>query len=209
MDQPRPWYQRNYFLLPLCTVLLIASYLVYQELRPTISQYQDSIRSTNQSAQPNIAESPKASNPEKAKEDNTQTYSRPKTFLNNLPLTQSATCYFESVTSTTFENPDDPFADIEKRLITFSNEKQSKPNIVAFVDLDTPNPKLTANQGQGELLKIVDTPEIVTLIEKAPVTTGDNVIVYTIYKTDGVATWTKQYKLLTTPYALLSMGYCE
>lgn len=205
MDQREPWHKQPRFLIPIgIVVITAAAFLAYQYRSSNNQDVRQIVNSTGNQSQKTI---PIEQSAESTESD--YIYERPSNFLNSLPITQSATCYFGTVSSTTFENKDDPFADIDARRIIFNTEEQSKPTVVAFVDLDTPTPKLTANMGQAELVKIVDTSEIVTLIEKAPIVTGDNVIVYTIHKNEGVATWTKQYKLITTPYALVSMGYCE
>jgi len=139
----------------------------------------------------------------------TFTYPRPKANSYNIPITQSATCYFQRFSSVQFKDPNDSFAKDETKKIIYNSSEDSKPNIIAFVDLDTENPKLTANGGQGELVKIIDNDAMVAMIEKSPLQIGANTIVYTIYKKEGIATWTKQYMLLTTPYAHVAMGYCE
>ncbi len=136
-------------------------------------------------------------------------YSRPQTTLTNLPINQSTTCSFERVVTTSFENPEDPFAEDKDREIYYSNDKQSNPIITSFVDLDTDYPKMTANNGQSALVKVIDNADIVTLVDDTVINTGDNLIIYTIHKKYGVASWTKQYSLLSTPLALVSMGYCN
>lgn len=139
----------------------------------------------------------------------TFSYTRPKPNGYNIPITQSATCYFQRFSSVKFKDPEDPFAASDTKKIIYESSEDSKPNIVAFVDLDKESPKLTANGGQGELLKVIDNDEMVTMIEKSPLQIGANTIVYTVYKKEAVATWTKQYSLLTIPYAHVAMGYCE
>lgn len=136
-------------------------------------------------------------------------YTRPKSNGYNVPITLSATCYFQRFSSVKYKDPENSFAASDTKKIIYESSEDSKPNIVAFVDLDKESPKLTANGGQGELLKVIDNDEMVAMVEKSPLQIGANTIVYTIYKKEAVATWTKQYSLLTIPYAHVAMGYCE
>ncbi len=128
-------------------------------------------------------------------------YSRPSNVLGTkIPITQSTTCNFTQVDSTVYKD--------DEKQIEFTSNKESSPNVVAFSNLDTDVPMMVGNAGQAQLTKIINSDDIVTLIENDTIA-SDNMIAYTIFKKYGVAIWTKQYQLLSYPYGLLSMGYCQ
>ena len=136
------------------------------------------------------------------------------TILTVLPITQSTTCSFNRLNEVSFSFLDkdnkvslDPIGN-EKPKINYSSSAQSKALDVSFVDLDTKNPKMVANNGQDNLVKIYEDDQTLQMIEETPLNTG-NVIVYTIFKKEGIASWSKQYRFLGTPYAYMGMGYCK
>lgn len=124
-------------------------------------------------------------------------YSRPNSFSAQEVVTQSTTCSFKRVDSVSFKDK-----------ISFNSDSQDQDVTIAFLDLDTKTPKVKGNNGQANLIKVIDSENNFTLIEEEPITFG-TVNVYTIFKKERVATWTKQYELITIPYASLSMGYCD
>lgn len=138
-------------------------------------------------------------------------YSRPDSITAGKPITQSATCKFLRVQNVTLEDRDNAASELANNTnakIFFESNAQKEPNIVAFIDLDTNAPKLKGNAGQSNLIKVIDNQDTVSLIEEAPVEFG-SIIVYTIFKKERVATWSKQYKLVNIPFGLMAMGYCD
>lgn len=144
----------------------------------------------------------------------------------NLPLAQSASCNFEKDMSVTYPENITPQevakyqAEADKygatytppqtgyREIKFALNENSQPITISFTDLDTDKPKMRGNAGQDDLIKIVDTEDVVTLIEKSPLSMG-TLQSFTVFKKTGVGIWTKQYDLIGTPFGLVSMGYCD
>jgi hypothetical protein len=131
-----------------------------------------------------------------------------------LPISQFATCSFNRLNNVSFSFLDEkneisltPVGK-EKPKINYDSSVESQPNIVSFSDLDTKNPKMVANMGQDDLVKIYEDEETIHMIEKATLDSGTAVI-YTIFKKEGVAIWTKQYSFLGTPYGYMAMGYCK
>ena len=90
-------------------------------------------------------------------------------------------------------------------------QKQNKPLVFIFSDLNTEEPKIKA-VGSGDSLYeatpvvLANTPEKAVLMELTPM--EKNVFVYTIHKHTGIATWTKQYQW-NGPVATLAMGKCS
>lgn len=132
-----------------------------------------------------------------------------------LPITQSATCSFNRINGVSFEVREKenevgraPYSNEEKTRIYYDSSVESQPNTVSFIDLNTKNPKMVANIGQDELIKIYDDNEIIHMMEKVPLNTG-SINLYTIYKKEGVAIWTKQYNFLGVPIGYMAMGYCK
>jgi hypothetical protein len=118
----------------------------------------------------------------------------------NLPLTQSASCNFEKDVSV--EYPE------SSKTIRFTLNRNTQPINISFINIDTDIPIMRGNAGQDDLLKVVDNDDIVTMIEKSPLTFG-TLQSFSIFKKSGVGIWTKQYDLFGTPFGLVSMGYCD
>lgn len=143
-------------------------------------------------------------------------YEREKSSIEPLiPITKSVTCSFNRINGVSFEVREKEnevghasYSENEKAKIYYDSSVESQPNTVSFVDLDTENPKMVANIGQDELIKIYDDEEIIHMMEKSPFNLG-TVNLYTIYKKEGVAIWTKQYSLLGVPIGYMAMGYCK
>ncbi|MDO8264828.1 MAG: hypothetical protein Q7T34_00475 [Candidatus Parcubacteria bacterium] len=132
-----------------------------------------------------------------------------------LPITKSTTCSFNRINGVSFEVREKenevghvPYSEEEKAKIYYESSMESQPNIVSFIDLDTKNPKMVANIGQDELIKIYDDEEIIHMVEKIPLNSG-SINLYTIYKKDGLAIWTKQYIFINVPLGYMAMGYCK
>jgi hypothetical protein len=188
--------QKNIIIGILVVVIVVLSYMIFFEPR-----------SVN-----------KSSLEEKGSNQFIAAYDRPDSVLSgiNLPITKSATCSFNRLQSAYFEFKDNkndnagraPSSANEMAKIYFETSIESKPNISAFIDLDTDNPKMTANMGQAEMVKIIDNEDSVVLVEKDTLSSGV-LIAYTIFKKEGVGVWTKQYKLIGVPLVYSSMGYCE
>jgi hypothetical protein len=124
-------------------------------------------------------------------------YARPDSFTAGIPINQSATCTFPRVESASYQEG-----------IQFKSDKQEATISIAFIDLDTGKPKLKGNNGQSDLIKVADNEDTIAVIEESPARQG-TINVFTIFKNERVATWTKQYKLLNIPFGSLAMGYCE
>lgn len=123
----------------------------------------------------------------------------------NLPLKQSATCNFERDVSVTYPTNDDSTKDRE---IEFTLNKDEQPVSVSFINLDTEEPIMRGNGGQSDLIKVIDTDDVVTVVEKNPVSFG-TLQVFSIFKNTGIGIWSKQYDLFGTPFGLISMAYCD
>jgi Na+-transporting NADH:ubiquinone oxidoreductase subunit NqrC len=123
----------------------------------------------------------------------------------NLPLSQSASCNFDKDVSVTFPEINNQLKDKE---IRFQFNKNTSPIGISFIDLDTNKPIMRGNAGQDDLIKIIDNEDIVTVVEKDPVSFG-TLQSFSIFKKFGVAIWSKQYDLLGLPFGLISMGYCD
>jgi hypothetical protein len=131
-----------------------------------------------------------------------------------LPITQSATCTFNRLSGASFEfrEKEDTVGRAstgeEKAKIYYDSWVESQPNIVSFIDLDTKEPKMTANMGQDSLIKAYEDEEVIQMVEGNTLSTG-TMITYTIFKKDGVAIWSKQYNFLGVPVGYMGMGYCK
>jgi hypothetical protein len=132
-----------------------------------------------------------------------------------LPITQSTTCSFNRINGVSFEFREKegetgrvPRYSGDGGKIYYDSSVESQPNIASFVDLDTDNPKIAANQGQGNLIRIYEDGVTIQLIDSTPLNSG-TVIAYTIFKKEGVAIWSKQYNLFGVPYGSMAMGYCR
>jgi hypothetical protein len=107
-----------------------------------------------------------------------------------------------------YEGKDGILINPEEGKIKFESLVQRTPNIITFVDLNTVNPKIKGNNGQADLAIIYNNDDQIVLVEKdiLDVGTFHN---FTIFKKEGIAIWNKQYKLVSSPYGFVSMGYCE
>lgn len=113
-------------------------------------------------------------------------------------------CEFRVLSDFTYKNKDDAFAETDKKVF-YQTTDQEKPILLTFAGLSGENPKMKGNNGDSELIKVKDDNETIVLIERSAF--GD-LFLYTIFKKEKVAVWNKTYKLINTPYAHVSMGYC-
>ena len=113
-------------------------------------------------------------------------------------------CEFKVITNFTYNNQKDTLSDKDRK-VAYQTTEQETPILITFAGLSTDNPMMKGNNGDNQLIKIKDDNESVVLAEKSDF--GD-LFFYTIFKKEKVATWSKSYMLINTPYAHLSMGYC-
>lgn len=131
-----------------------------------------------------------------------------------LPITQSATCSFDRLNNVTYEyrsNINDVGREAdpgEVASIYYTSSIETQPNVVSFIDLDTDVPKMIANMGQDDLVKIYEDDDTIHLVEKGPIS-GGTLVIYTIFKKEGLAIWTKQYDFIGVPLGYMGMGYCK
>lgn len=117
-------------------------------------------------------------------------------------LDNSATCYFNKTASSSYYG--------FQNNIEFTNFKDQKsPNVITITGLNTTNPTAKGNNGEEALIKIFNDDSTVLLASSEALNQG-KLFSYSISKKSKVASWVKQYDILPgSPFALLSMGYCE
>lgn len=131
-----------------------------------------------------------------------------KSILDDFPITSlreagSVSCVFERTTAVSYNGSAIEYSALHK---------ESSPLSFSFVGIDTDTPTLSANGTAGTVYSanirvLSNTDEKIVLSEVTP--TEGNVFIYTIYKNNGVAIWTKQYSLMGIPAGILSMGKCS
>jgi len=137
-------------------------------------------------------------------------WNRPTFVPSNLPITKSATCKFKNELATTFEaqHIDGQQGSPEGIHYSQSNEDENEAGTVAFVDLDTKQPKVQSNGGQADLVRIGDAGEQLTLLNIGR--DGSGTELYTIFRSTGVAIYSQQKNsVLVGPLGVLEMGYCN
>lgn len=90
--------------------------------------------------------------------------------------------------------------------IKYGTEKQKNPIPLTFANLSGTNPTMKGNAGEVPIIILRNDNEVLLLAEQS--TFGD-MFLYTIFKKQKVATWQKSYLLIGSPYAMVSMGYCN
>lgn len=90
--------------------------------------------------------------------------------------------------------------------IKYQTAKQKDPIPLTFSNLSGENPVMKGNGGESPLTVLRNDDDILLLAEQSLL--GD-MFLYTIFKKQKVATWQKSYDLIGSPYALISMGYCN
>ncbi|OHA99653.1 MAG: hypothetical protein A3G47_00470 [Candidatus Zambryskibacteria bacterium RIFCSPLOWO2_12_FULL_39_45] len=113
-------------------------------------------------------------------------------------------CEFDVVSSFDYKNQKDALSE-ENRKVYYETSDSKTPNLITFAGLSTKEPKIKGNDGDSPVIMLKNDAESVVLVEQNAF--GD-MFTYTIFKQEKVAVWHKAYKLVATPYALLSMGYC-
>ncbi len=113
-------------------------------------------------------------------------------------------CEFDVTSDFIYKNAKEPTSE-ENRKVYYETSDSKTPNLITFAGLSTKEPKIKGNQGDAPLIMLKNDAESIVLVEQNSF--GD-MFTYTIFKQDKVAVWHKAYKLVTAPYALLSMGYC-
>ena len=122
-----------------------------------------------------------------------------------LPLGEDiVNCEFRAISSFVYQNKEEAWSE-ENRKVHYSISEDKEPTLVTFSGLSTKNPKIKGNLGEGPLAKIKEDDETYVLLEQN--TSGD-IFTYTIFKEEKIATWYKAYKMIGTPFGMLSMGYC-
>jgi hypothetical protein len=101
---------------------------------------------------------------------------------------------------------DESSIDSESSKIRFKVEKQKSPIQLTFANLSGANPIMKGNGGDAPITVLKNDNEMMLLVETNAF--GD-MFLYTIFKKQKVATWQKSYLLLDSPYAMVSMGYCN
>jgi hypothetical protein len=113
-------------------------------------------------------------------------------------------CEFEVISNFFYENRED-FSSKQNRKIYYETNKESKPSVITFINLNTKSPQMKGNLGSGKLVVLKNDKETIVLAEQN--TFGD-IFTYTIFKKEKIAVWQKTYKLISNPYSMNSMGYC-
>ncbi len=112
-------------------------------------------------------------------------------------------CEFKVISNFFYENKDE--ISNADRKVYYKTTEESKPILVTFAGLSTKQPKIKGNLGDAPLTMIKNDTESIVLAEQ---NAFSEMFVYTIFKQERVATWYKAYKLVSTPYGMISMGYC-
>ncbi|MEI6326804.1 MAG: hypothetical protein WCO78_01645 [Candidatus Roizmanbacteria bacterium] len=112
-------------------------------------------------------------------------------------------CEFKIVSDFSFTSKGEATGNQNSKI--YYGTKENKPMLITFASLTSDKPKIKGNNGDGPVSILNNDDETITIAEKNDL--GDTFI-YTIFKKEKVATWYKGYKLLTTPFGMLSMGYC-
>lgn len=113
-------------------------------------------------------------------------------------------CEFDVVSSFDYKNKKDAWSDKDRK-VYYETSDSKTPNLITFAGLSTKEPKIKGNNGDSPLIILKNDAESAVLVEQ---NAARDMFTYTIFKKEKVAVWHKAYKLITTPYALLSMGYC-
>jgi len=113
-------------------------------------------------------------------------------------------CEFKVISSFVYGNKKDTLSE-ENRKVYYETSEESKPNLITFAGLSTEEPKMKGNLGDTPLAVLKNDAESIVLAEQ---NAFGEMFVYTIFKKERVATWYKAYKLVATPYGMISMGYC-
>lgn len=113
-------------------------------------------------------------------------------------------CEFKVLSSFIYKNQKDSLSDVGRKVV-YETVEQETPVLLTFAGLSTENPMMKGNNGDSQLIKVKDDNESIVLAEK---NSFGELFFYTIFKKEKVAVWSKTYKLLSMPYAHLSMGYC-
>jgi len=111
-------------------------------------------------------------------------------------------CQFDTTASFSREGNDQ---DVSESKIEYSIDKQSEPVVLTFANLSS-SPIMKGNGGEVPLTIVKNTDELMLLAEQSFF--GDTFF-YTIFKKEKTAVWQKAYLLVDTPFALVSMGYCN
>lgn len=90
--------------------------------------------------------------------------------------------------------------------IKYQTNKQENPIPIIFANLSGENPVMKGNGGDAPLTILKNDDETMILLEQTLF--GDSFF-YTIFKKHKIAVWQKAYVLLDSPFALVSMGYCN
>lgn len=126
------------------------------------------------------------------------------TFLN--PLSEDIfVCRFD-VVSDFFKDEKGVNSEGSNSKIEFKVQKQKTPVQLTFSNLSGLNPIMKGNGGNAPITVLKNDDEIMLLAETNVF--GD-MFLYTIFKKQKIATWQKSYLLIDSPYAMLSMGYCN
>ena len=96
--------------------------------------------------------------------------------------------------------------DLSTAKIDYKIGKQKNPITLTFANLSGQNPSMKGNAGEVPLTILKNNDEMMLLAEESAF--GD-LFLYTIFKKQKVATWQKSYLLINSPYAMVSMGYCN
>lgn len=121
-----------------------------------------------------------------------------------LPIKQSATCRFKKGLGVSFERlKTEPATAPERIYYSVSDENELDP--VAFVDLNTPTPKVQTNGGQASLNILYDDGQTIALL--ANESAGRDL--YTIFRNKGIVIYTQQKDSpFIGPFGVVMMGYC-
>ncbi len=112
-------------------------------------------------------------------------------------------CEFKVISNFFYENKDE--VSDNDRKVYYETSEENKPNLITFAGLSTKEPKMKGNLGDTPLTMLKNDAESIVLVEQ---NAFGEMFVYTIFKKERVATWYKAYRLVATPYGMLSMGYC-
>lgn len=112
-------------------------------------------------------------------------------------------CEFKVSSIFAYENIDQVWS-TEDRKIYYETSIDGPMNIT-FVGLSSSQPTIKGNNGDAPLITVKNDNEEIILVEE---NAYGELFTYTIFKQEKVAIWTKAYKLIETPYATTSMGYC-
>lgn len=112
-------------------------------------------------------------------------------------------CEFKVISHFFYENKDE--VSDKDRKVYYETSEESKPILITFAGLSTKEPKMKGNLGDTPLTMLKNDAESIVLAEQ---NAFGEMFVYTIFKKERVATWYKAYKLVATPYGMISMGYC-